>query len=644
MSVYKIRYGVPEELVPTRFAPHSLVEIKEIDPVSVREINGIKTKRGYLLELPLNPGNEVYGFGLQLKGFLQTNLKKTIRPNADPISNTGDSHAPVPFFVTTEGWGIFVDSARYVEFNLGYTRVDCKDVAEKAEIKTEFSALYAKREVNYKTILTIDVPFADGVDIYVFKGKNILDAVSQYNLFSGGGCDISLWGLGNLYRCHSDFNEEQVLAMAKKFRDMQIPCDILGLEPGWQSLSYSSSFVWDKERFPHWQDTLKKLTEMGFKVNLWEQAFVHPESPLYDKLLPYSGNYKVWNGLVPDFATDEARDIFVKHHSDYNAHGISGYKLDECDGSDYTGQWTFPLCSRFPSGMDGDQYHSLFGTLFCQTMLRGLGENKTLGEVRNLGALAASYPFVLYSDLYDHRDFIRGVANSGFSGLLWSPEVRHAKSREDLIRRVQGVVFSVQSLINAFYLADMPWIEKDCVEEVKKLLELRMSLIPYLYTAFYEYKTAGKPPVRALVCDYTDDKNTYDIWDEYMFGDSMLVSPMTEKQTERTVYLPKGDWYNLFDHTKYAGGKTYTIQTADIPVFVKAGTILPFAKPVQYITPDVRFEITLHCYGDTANSVAKLVQDNGYRYADDQKILFVSEDTASVESYRYEIVGRMRIE
>lgn len=644
MSIYKIRYGTPEELVPTKFAPQSKVNVTELASESVSAIKAIKNKRGYLLELALQPDNQIYGFGLQLKGFRQTNLKKTMRPNADPISNTGDSHAPVPFFVTTEGWGIFVDSARYVEFNLGYTRVDCRDIAEKAELKTEFSELYAKREVSYPTILTIDVPYVDGVDIYIFKGESILDAVSQYNLFSGGGCDVSLWGLGNLYRCHSDFNEDQVLAMAKKFRDMGIPCDILGLEPGWQSLSYSSSFVWDKNRFPHRDETLRKLTDMGFKVNLWEQAFVHPESPLYEKLLPHSGDYKVWNGLVPDFATNEAKDIFVKHHTEFNDLGVSGYKLDECDGSDYTGQWTFPLCARFPSGLDGDQYHSLFGTLFCQTMLRGFGEHKTLGEVRNLGALAASYPFVLYSDLYDHRDFIRGVANAGFSGLLWSPEVRHAKSKEDLIRRVQGVVFSVQSLINAFYLDDMPWIEKDCVEEVKALLQLRMSLIPYLYNAFYEYKTTGKPPVRALVCDYSNDAKTYDIWDEYLFGDSMLVAPMTEKQHAREVYLPKGDWYGFFDHKKYAGGKKHTIETEDIPVFVKAGSILPLAKPVQYITPDVCFDMTLYCYGDTANATANLIEDGGYRYDDVQTVITLTENTKSVDSYRYTIAECVHID
>ncbi len=640
MAVYKIRFGTPEELVPTKFAPKSLIEYKILSENDVKDINFRKTKKGCLLEIPLKAGNEVYGFGLQLKGFRQTNLKKTIRPNADPISNTGDSHAPVPFFVTTDGWGIFVDSARYVEFNCGYTKITSEIDDSKSELKTSFDEIYAKREVSYTTVLTVDVPYADGVDIYIFKSDNILGAVCEYNLFSGGGCTPSLWGLGNLYRCHLDFNEDQVLDMAQKFRKLEIPCDILGLEPGWQSCSYSSSFVWDEGRFSNRKDIFKKITHMGFKLNLWEQAFVHPTSPLYDKLIPHSGDYKVWNGLVPDFADEGARDIFIDHHKPFNSLGVSGYKLDECDGSDYTGQWTFPLCSEFPSGLDGDQYHSLFGTLFSQTMLQVFKDNKTFSEVRNMGALAASYPFVLYSDLYDHKDFIRGVANSGFSGVLWSPEVRHAKSREDLIRRVQTVVFSVQSLINAFYLDDMPWIEKDCTDEIKRLLELRMSLIPYLYSAFYDYKTTGKPPVRALVCDYSDDKNTYNIHDQYLFGDDMIVAPMTEKEKEREVYLPRGIWYNFFSNEKYEGGNKFKVITDDIPVFVKEGTILPLARPVQFIAPDTSFEITLNLYGDTTKSRTKLIEDDGWTYSSPVRVLNITESTEEIDSFRYCIIEK----
>ncbi|MBP3387220.1 MAG: glycoside hydrolase [Clostridia bacterium] len=642
MSVYKLTYGTPEKLTPTKFAPESKINVTEVCPRKAPEIVGKKTKRGYTLELPLNPGNEVYGFGLQLKGFEQRGHKKTMRPNADPPSNTGDSHAPIPFFVTTEGWGLFVDSARYVDFYLGYTKKNSNTVSETNELKTTFAELYATREVTYTTVITIDIPAVDGVDIYVFKGENILELVKQYNMFSGGGCDAALWGLGNLYRCHSYFTEEQVLKMANDFREMNIPCDIIGLEPGWQTCAYSSSLVWDKTRFPNYENMLKTLNEMGFKVNLWEHCFVHPTSPLHEKLEQYSGDFKVWNGLVPDFALKEARDIFVEHHKPYNEKGVSGYKLDECDGSDYTGHWTFPNNAEFPSGLDGEQYHNLFGLLYAKTMLETYGENKTLAEVRNMGALASSYPYVLYSDLYDHNDFIRGVATSGFSGILWSPEVRHANSREDLIRRVQTVVFSVQSLVNAFYLDKMPWIDVECTDEIRKLFELRMSLVPYLYSAFNEYKKTGKPPVRALVCDYTDDANTFKVWNQYMFGDSMLVAPMTETETKRDVYLPQGEWYNFFDKKKYIGGQTITIETTDIPVFVMSGSIIPLAKPVQYIAEDTVFELTLECYGDTSEAKAYVIDDNGFKYSDDEKVIELTENTTSISSKRYTVNSIVR--
>ena len=77
---------------------------------------------------------------------------------------------------------------------------------------------------------------------------------------------------------------------------------------------------------------------------------------------------------------------------------------------------------------------------------------RTYGLIRNNGALAASLPLALYSDLYDHRDFLRGVSSAGFSGLLWTPEVRDAADTEDLIRRIQSVVLSPLALINAWYI------------------------------------------------------------------------------------------------------------------------------------------------------------------------------------------------
>ena len=283
-----------------------------------------------------------------------------------------------------------------------------------------------------------------------------------------------------------------------------------------------------------------------------------------------SGDYEVWQGLIPDFALEEAQDIFAKHHREYLIDmGIDGFKLDECDNSDFVHDWSYPNCTEFPSGMDGEQHHQLFGTLYMQTIMKALGDTKTLSEVRNAGALAASYPFVLYSDLYDHKDFIRGVVNSGFSGILWTAELRDARTKEELMRRLQTTVFSVQCLINAWYCPEVPWKKYDCEDEVIELLNVRKSLVPMLKKAFDEYKETGKPPVRALVVDYTDDKETYSIDDEYIFCDNLVVAPLTANDNdERKVYLPEGEGVDYWTKEMVNSGWV-SVNTKKIPVFEK---------------------------------------------------------------------------
>lgn len=632
MSVYKLRYGTPESITPSSFSPAPLCEIIGEMPEAAKRITFSSDNRGCVLTMPIDPAEGIYGFGLQLNSFRQNGKKKQIRPNADPRSDCGDTHAPVPFFVTTAGFGIYVDTARYASFYCGKTK-KAMAKAEDANGEIDFNTIYSHAPGGE---MIIEIPVAQGVDVYYITGEKIVDIVSQYNLLSGGGCMPPLWGLGNFYRCDMTFNAEQVMQMADKFRESEIPCDIIGLEPGWQSHAYSCSYVWDSTRFPKPDEFVAELNEKGFHVNLWEHAFTNPASPIYDDLIPHSGDYLVWNGLVPDFATEGAREVFTSIQKKLIDIGIDGFKLDECDGSDFTGGWSFPNRSQFPSGLDGEQYHSLFGLLYSKTMQKALGDKRTLSEVRNMGSLAASYPFVLYSDLYGHKEFLTGVVNSGFSGIMWSPEVRHAENAEDLIRRVQSVVFSVQSLINAFYLPEFPWVQHGCTDEIRKLFELRVSLLPYLYTAFYDYKTLGKPPVRALVSDYEREEGSHYCDQQWLFGDSIIVAPIIYPAKERDVWLPDGVWYDLFTNEKYVGG-THRIVTDNIPVFVKSGTVLPFAKPVQFLKPDTQFELTLRAYGDCTNSAARLIEDDGVTYSTNYRVISVKPHE-SIDSFRYKII------
>lgn len=664
MSIYKLTFGVPEETVPSRFAPSPKCPILEETPAAAEGITFRTSARGCVLNIPLDPTAEVYGFGLQLKGFCQRGQKKMIRPNADPLSNSGDSHAPVPFFVTTAGFGVYVDTARYASFYCGKEPLprngaptsaeedmlakqkkarEAGDGKSDGELSIDvFSTLYEAKRGTERNLMTVEIPVAQGVDIYYITGKDILSLVSQYNLLSGGGCMPPMWGLGVLYRCDMKFGADEVLSMARRIRELHIPCDILGLEPGWQSHAYSCSYLWDAGRFPRPEETVKEITDMGFHLNLWEHAFVHPTSPVYRDLLPYSGDWLVWEGLVPDFTLPKARKIFADYQKNLVKMGVSGFKLDECDGSDFTGGWTFPNHALFPSGMDGEQYHSLFGTLYAKTLLDALGNERTLSEVRNLGALAASVPFALYSDLYGHKDFITGVVNAGFSGLLWSPEVRHATDSADLLRRVQCVVFSAQALINAFYLSEMPWEMHGCTDEVRELLRVRMALLPYLFTAFYDYHTEGKPPVRALVADYGNEPEARTCADEYLFGDAMLVAPIASGEEERDVWLPAGVWYDFFTGERYTGGVHHRA-TEDIPVYVKEGTLLPVAEPVEFVTPDTKFDITLRAYGDCTDAVCLLCEESDTTYDATYTLHRLTEDTRGDLSPRYRIVGIEKI-
>ena len=119
MSVYKIRYGTPEEIVPSKFAPAPKCEIIEGMPEGAEGLIFSSSRRGVEVLIPVDADAGIYGFGLQLKRVQHRGRKKMIRPNADPVADTGDTHAPVPFFVTDKGFGVYVDTARYASFYCG---------------------------------------------------------------------------------------------------------------------------------------------------------------------------------------------------------------------------------------------------------------------------------------------------------------------------------------------------------------------------------------------------------------------------------------------------------------------------------------------------------------------------------------------
>lgn len=622
-GVWRATLGTPERFTPVSdraVGPNtaSFEKLPQVIVPPLTAVAGRRMKRGYVVELPLRPGEQIYGFGLQLLSFAQRGKKKVVRVNADPKVDTGDSHAPVPFFVTTEGIGILIDTVRYAEFYCGDARPKPDHAAASATQSNPAPNDARGLQIQDPGRITVEVPHAEGVDVYLFAGPTMLDAVKRYNVFSGGGVVPPEWGLGFWYRVDAQSTQQSALAFAQEFRDRKIPCDVLGLEPGWQTHAYSCTFQWNKDRFPNPQSFVRSAAEMNLKVNLWEHAFTHPASPLFPELEPHSGNYGVWGGLVPDFAGAPARAIFGDYHGKtFVDSGVSGFKLDECDKSDYTGGWSFPECSSFPSGVDGEQMHSVFGLRYQMTIWEEFRKRRqsTYNLVRSSGALAAPYPFVLYSDLYGHREFIRALANSGFSGLLWCPEVRDAASEEDLIRRLQSVVFSPLAMVNGWYIKNPPWKQLDrqknnageLLDDWQKLearcreiIGWRMQLVPYLTAAFQRYAEDGTPPFRALVLDAPQDTRLHPIDDQFLVGDRLMVAPLFAGEPGRTVVLPQGSWHDFWTGEVLGGSRELTVPatTERIPVYVKSGSIFPWAEVGLHAgAPETR-RLTARVYGD----------------------------------------------
>ena len=642
-GIWKISYGKPEQILPDRFksltkitALNSLAK-ETIPAISLSQIQFKKINLGVMAEIDATDDERFYGFGLQINSFEQRGMRRDIRINSWPVGNVGFSHASMPFYISSKGYGILINTCRYTTFYVASlkkmnTSVKSSDEIDK-EIKLSTAALYGKNILTEGKV-NVTVAGTEGMEIYIINGPTLLNVMQRYNLFSGGGSLPPMWGLGFQYRAKASSNADDVQKIGDYFREKNIPCDVMGLEAGWQTNSYSSSFVWNKTNFPTPEIFTKRMNAQGYKVNLWEHAYTAPNSPIYEAIVPYSANYKVWNGAVPDFNLPEAKAIFGKYHDEqFVKKGISAFKLDESDGADYKdahAEWSYPDITQFPSGIDGIQMRQLYGTLYQQTIhdLYKKYNLRTFLDVRSSYLFSSPFSSALYSDMYSHADYVRMVCNTAFSGLNWSPELRESDNDADLIRRMQTMVMSSHMVANCWYLNMPPWLQYDTDKNVKgefihnatalekiakKMIDLRMSLLPYVYAAFAKYHFKGIPVFRPLVMDYPNDKNTWKMDSEYMMGESILCAPFIDSASTRSVYLPAGNWYNFNNNIKYKGDSTYTISMGldEIPMFVKDNSILPLAKPLQYISESSVFDITCKVYGNPTGNYT-LFEDNTF--------------------------------
>ena len=639
-GVWKATIGRPESLTllgaagitPRREALGALPASKF--PMETREIEASRRGGKVALRFPLGLEEEVYGLGVDFRGLRR--MGSAFQLHVDHWSGqTGRTHAPVPLYLSTKGYGVLVDSARYVNVYVGVSvRLAAREkppIIDRTTRKEEWTSTPRADSVE------MTVP-AGGVDVYVFGGPTMMDALRRYNLYNGGGALPPKWGLGFMTRTPTAYSAAEALGDVDEFRRRGIPLDMLGLEPGWHDHAYPCSFEWDAQRFPDPEGFLAELAKRRVRASLWFNPYVSPTAPLHARLRPFAGSHLVWNGIVPDYTMPEARKVFLDHLKTRVVRDpavVGGFKIDEVDGGD---RRMWPDHAAFPSGHDGEQLRQTYGLLVQKMILdlyRGLGR-RTMGQVRGTNAGASALPFVIYNDNYAFDEYITAVANSGFAGVLWSPEVRRARG-EELVRRTQAVCFSPLALFNGWSVGTKLWTDAEVVDHVRAAILLRMRLLPYWYTAFAQYHHEGTPVIRPmpLVPGFRPpapprsssgvdlETNPYavvnvpEVKDQYLVGDSLLVAPLAPGSTSRKVVLPEGRWYDFYTGALAGAGETIEVAPplSQTPLFVRDGGLVPMIEERQWAPrPDETLPLEVRHYGREPGRL-RLYDDDGETFA-----------------------------
>jgi len=591
-----------------------------------------------MIRIPTGADEKLYGFGLQLDGIKKS--RKILTLNVDHWSKGGGrTHAPVPFYISSKGYGVFFNTARFLKI---YNQVgNRKDSPHNPAEVDRNPPKDEKQPGPWLALPPGDAVEAQingtGLEVVVFAGDSMLDVVSRYNLYNGGGALPPLWGLGFWHRVHARFSADQTREELEQFVEKDFPLDVVGLEPGWMTKSYPCTFEWQKKRFPDPEAFTQELLGKGIRLNLWENPYISKHSRMYDEMYPLSGSHMVWLGIVPDYTLPQARKLLTdQHHQDHIRIGISGYKIDEVDGYDF---WLWPDHATFPSGVSGEAMRQSYGLLMQNMLYNDLFKKRNVrpyGLVRGSNGAASGYPFVIYSDSYGHAQYITGLSTASLGGILWTPEARSAGNGREWLNRMQTVCFSPMAKLNAWSSGKKPWSYGDVTGPVRDVIKLRMRFLPYLYSAFADYHFKGVPAIRAMILEdgfgelasqviagtLDSETNPYAMGkiiektDQFMFGPSIMVAPFYERQaTKRKVQLPAGNWYDFYTGKFVGNNKTITVTAKDlgnrIPLFAKEGAVIPMlTEAVNQTDQAYGHPLEVRFYGKTEGRFT-LYEDDG---------------------------------
>jgi alpha-glucosidase len=577
-------------------------------------------KNPYILELALN-SKIVYGtgertFDLNLYGrklSLWNTDAGSWERGWEPINYT------VPFLLIVEEnniRGVFVDNTYRGTVDIGYTKPNI--------LRFEFEGQ----------------PNA----VHIFHGSTIDDVLEQFTALTGRMPMPPLWVLGKHQCRYSYMNQEEVLTVAREFRQRNIPCDAIYLDIHY--MDNYKCFTWNTETFPDFKGMIDELHGMGMKVvviidpgikvetgySVYETGLADDVFMKYPDGKPAEGI--VWPGLTvhPDFTNPKARDWWAKQLKPILDAGVDGVWNDMNEPLYFgKGEAVSPrdylVHDNEGKGGTHAQLHNVYGMNMSRATLQGLQTyrpNKRQLNITRAGyagtqKYASSWTGDNKSTWDDLRVSIPMNLNLAMSGQnLTGPDIGGFAldtEPELLLRWYQACVlfpfYRNHSAVDS--IRQEPWLFGKGIEQhIRAAIELRYQLLPYLYTATAECHKTGKPIMRPVFTAEPTNASLYNVDDCYMIGTQLLVAPVLQKHTlRRNVYLPVGTWYAYDDpKTPISGGQTITVEAGlgVIPIFVKAGTVLPHWKIRQH-QDEVITEVTFKVY--PGDGVTTLYEDEG---------------------------------
>jgi alpha-glucosidase len=489
------------------------------------------------------------------------------------------------------------------------------------------------------------------MNYYFIYGPKMEDVVTSYTDLTGKPELPPLWALG-YHQCKwSYYPESNVKEITAKFRELKIPCDAIYLDIDY--MEGFRCFTWNKEYFPDPKRMVAELAEDGFKtvviidpgIKIDKEYAVYKEALEKDYFCkradgPYMKG-KVWPGECnfPDYTNPEVREwwagLFKELISDIGVKGVWN-DMNEPAVMEVPNK-TFPMDVRHD--YDGNpcshrKAHNIYGTQMARATYHGvkrfaypkrpfiITRSAYAGAQRYTsswtGDNVATWEHLWIANIQVQRMSISGMGFTGsdIGGFAEQP------SGELYARWIQLGVFHpfCRTHSSGDHGDQEPWaFDVEVVDITRKFVNLRYQLLPYLYTMFWQYIEEGVPMLKPLVYYDQSDIQTHYRNDEFIFGNQILVCPILEPNAiGRRMYIPRGQWYNYWTNDFVTGGKEIWVDTKfdEIPVFVKAGAIIP-KYPVQQYVGELEFdELTLDLYYKEGKEKSVVYEDaqDGYDY------------------------------